>query len=345
MPPSTRSESKQNSPAASRVSSNGQQTPSKTPSVTPRKAPHCKICKSPMKGHPKGSCPPLDSPTQINDDSSSDNGNEGRPLASAMRSINLGSTTPMRDVDEENKTFVRDRRRKSGRASAIRPIDQVQSLSSTSNDLVERLREPGLLDNTNQISTPVVDWQDVVSPKNTHVRQIMPCSLIPPSAENSFAVMSDSNAVAKAESPTMQIKTSPPSEQEPPVAGPSRSRPLARSMSGEQRDLFLERMSGQAKATIYVVPKDDLVDLQSAASSLKFSTYSLMNNDREDTNAFFIVSTDELAVQQAANWLQEESTTSTKAKKGRTSGGAKIAAVASGAVAGAIGAWAGLAYS
>lgn len=318
MSPSTRSNSKPSSPAVSRATST-EGTPSSTPT---RKRPHCKTCKRPLKGHPKGFCPPA-SPV------STDSEDEDVRLTSGMKSINLGSPirTNLKGVEEEDKSFVRNRRRKS--STTIPRTDSIQLLSSISEEVVDRLLEPGLMSNTQEHLAKAIPWEAALQNKTR--RQVMPCTLIPPTPEGSFIIQPESDSTIKAESPS--TTTSPQIESSVPPTRTGSRRPVPRSMSQEEREIFMTTLSADALASMYLVSNKDITKLQEDAKRLNLSSAALMSNGT-DSCALFVISSDPSAVRRTAEQV------TTHAPEIGTRKGAAI-----GALLGTLGTWAMLAYA
>lgn len=348
----TRALAAQNSPPATRTRSSGH-TPTTSPMTTPRKAPHCRRCKLPMKGHPASSCPISDASKSETKVFQAAAGTE--PLTDALSSMKLAS--PARTQPEgDDKDFIRKRRRQSIQEGALVASASLLSLSTNSNDIVARLLQPGVFDNTLEDSSGgesrsrVVQWQETLAttPKKTPKRSPMPGTLIPPTPESSF--LSSRNSFSKEESPASNITIVPPTEYSGfPASSPTtqRGRPLGRSMSAVERDLFVSRLADEAAATIYVIPKADVEDIRSEAASLKFITHIVMSDEKTDTQALLILGRSERAVQALLRKVEDENrkASENKAQEGSVTATSALKAYAGGAVVGAVGAWAGLAFS
>jgi len=123
-------------------------------------------------------------------------------------------------------------------------------------------------------------------------------------------------------------------------------------MSFEQRELFIANLTRASNATIYVLPKVDIPAIQTSATNLGFHTRIFMNEDAdEDPNGFLIIGPMEKPViklfeqvaEKAANVeISSPVCVSAVTEQG---GNATLRAAAGGAVLGAVGTWAGLAFS
>jgi len=118
-------------------------------------------------------------------------------------------------------------------------------------------------------------------------------------------------------------------------------------MSAVERDLFVSRLADEAAATIYVIPKADVEDIRSEAASLKFITHIVMSDEKTDTQALLILGRSERAVQALLRKVEDENrkASENKAQEGSVTATSALKAYAGGAVVGAVGAWAGLAFS
>ncbi|KAF9478676.1 hypothetical protein BDN70DRAFT_913540 [Pholiota conissans] len=369
MPPTLRSSnSARSSPVSSKsLSANVPHSANNTPSTTPtRKAPQCSKCGRPRAGHPRSGCPFADSPPpkKLNLAAASH-------LTDAMGSMVL-DTPGLGERDEDSKAFIRNRRRKSAQP-VIMQSESLMSLSTNSKEIVERLSQPGVFDDTLEEgkgkASRIVRWQetilDIPNPAKKKMmapaRSSMPCTLIPPTPESSF-VSSRNDSFLKMESPSAnsiqplsdededEPDTDQDQDQEEHVAsshGSSastatrRPRPLERTMSADERDIFISKLSGEASATIYIIPKADVDAILTQARNLKFIAELVMNEDAEDPNALIILGRDKSAVQALVRKVETENRKA-EATKSRSSA---LRTAAGAAVVGAVGAWAGLAFT
>jgi hypothetical protein len=113
-------------------------------------------------------------------------------------------------------------------------------------------------------------------------------------------------------------------------------------MSSQQRDIFMSRLADQSAATIHVIPKVDAEAIQSQAASLNFITHLVMSDDKNDPQALLVLGRDESSVKDLVRKVEEENRrVVVNSKKGHPN----LTAVAGAAVMGAVGTWAGLAFS
>lgn len=297
-----------------------------------------------MQGHRKSSCSPIYS-GETDEDVQGIN-----ELPNNLKGLNIASPEFIRHRDEESKAFVRDRRRKSA-VSALIPSDTALSLSTTSSEIVARLLQPGLFDNTREDETEetsrIIRWQETIAPESSKpkTRQLMPCTLVAPSPDSSFLAPSPSRSLQKVESPDL-TPTLVQAEFEEQLPALIPRQPLSRSMSAEQRDIFISKLADESVATIHVVPKVDAEAIRSRAASLNFITHLVMNDDKDDLQALLVLGRDESSVKDLVRKVEEENKRSgVKPKKGQPKSSSNLKAVAGAAVVGAVGTWAGLAFS
>lgn len=364
MAPTTRS-SAQNSPA-SKSNASSDMPLSTTPSSTPRKVPQCSKCKRPRAGHPRSGCPyvNIESPSKVNPDKDSER------ITVAMGSMIIA--LPERVRDEDTKTTIRTRRRLSSQPTALQPSDTLLSLSTNSSEIVRQLLQPGNLNNNTDGEQPhdvegpkskVVRWQEALVqatpqkvPKNRlFSRSPMPGTLIPFTPDTSFA---SSQGTAKQElshAPSLHESVSHVSVI-PPVPSPVPEEPLhkktiVRTMSIEQREDFIAKLAHAHAATIYVLPKEDIPSISSAASALDLHPCVMIKEDDPEAEGLLILGRNAASVQQLMHKVEEEdnkremkSTSTNPTTEGRRVS-STLRAAAGGAVVGAVGAWAGLAFS
>ncbi|KAF8076770.1 hypothetical protein FPV67DRAFT_1472628 [Lyophyllum atratum] len=311
-------------------------TGSESSAVTPRKTPVCSKCKRPRAGHPRSGCPYVDSPS---------NGRTtqtppvaaAKDIVDALGSMQLSGSTPERD--EDTKATIRNRRR-SSLAAALAPAPSLLSLDSESQEIVERLLRPGMFDDddfqTDAGGTVarVVQWQDTlaatsVKPKAKRVK--MPGTLTSPSPESSmgsFPVDKTDKSAAPAASTIADAVDATPS---PPLRRP---KPLVRSMSVEERDVFLSSLGNSSGATVYVVPRDDIHSTHAEAIKLGFQARIVLGKDKSDPQGLLVLGRNEAAVRRLYEQVEVERKKSSSFR-----------AAAGGAVVGAVGAFAGLAFA
>ena len=289
-------------------------------------------------------------------------------LTDAMGSMSLLSPAPIES--KEDKAFIRNRRRLSAQPELV-PSDSLLSLSTNSSEIVARLLQPGMFDNTDNDEnlgdkwkvSKVVRWQETIATSSaspntalklkTPARSPMPGSLFPPTPESSFA----SARTSDVEEISVVIRQSNIAFANPSVADDAststieqRPLPLARSMSVSQREMFMSKLNTEAKATLCVFDKTDIAAMYAKAVTLHKFVLQVMNDDKNDSQALLIVGQDEEAVHALLRQVEAENRRA-KAKLKEVhnpkpeSRSSKLGMAAGGVVVGAVGAWAGLAFS
>ena len=331
-----------------------------TPSTTPRKAPQCSKCKRPRAGHPRSGCPFVDSPS--NEKGQASRVTEGN-LTVALESMVIASPGPL-GRDEETKAFIRSRRR-STQPAALARSESLLSLSASSNEIVARLMQPGMFDDTEGEdiggkgkASRIVRWQDTIPPtplasniamkSKTPARSPMPGTLIPPTPDSSFNSSNASTTKGEIISANLPEQNAS-SDLSSSSTSTRRGQPLSRTMSAVERDIFITRLSDEASATIYIVPKADVEAIIAQATTLKFISQLVMNDDENDPQALLILGRNEAAVQALLQKIEKENERPQLNKKGSPSkshhGPSTLKTAAGAAVIGAVGTWAGLAFS
>ena len=366
MAPTLRNSSAQNSPT-----SGGRSSTNHSPTTTPRKTHQCSKCKRPRAGHPRSGCPFVDS--SPSSDTKTPQDKPENHLTDALGSMSLLSPAPIES--KEDKAFILNRRRISAQPKLV-PSDSLLSLSTNSSEIVARLLQPGIFDDTDGDDrgdkgkvSKVVRWQESMATSSaspntpfklkTPARSPMPGSLFPPTPESSFA----SARASDLEEISVVIRQSNIAVANPSVAADDvsahststtieqRPLPLARSMSVSQREIFLSKLNTEAKATLCVFDKTDIAAMYAKAVTLHKFVVQVMNDDKHDSQALLIVGQDEEAVYALLRQVEAENRMA-KAKLKEVqnlpkpeSRSSKLGMAAGGVVVGAVGAWAGLAFS
>lgn len=293
---------------------------------TPRKTPTCTKCKRPRVGHPRSGCPYTDSQTV--DEKESHAENAGRSIVDALGSMHLQS--PSREVGDDTRATIRQRRR-STLAAALATSRSVVSLDTEAQEHLD-----SLLDDISENKTPITkdkvgQWQGTLTRKRIR----MPCSLSSPSPYSS-----QESIKLEEHSPTAPILTNDdgpimaPTQDSTSSASAQTIQPLNRTMSMEQRETFFSNLEKNSNATIYVAPRDDIYNIQADAIKVGLYTRIVLGRDTTDPQDFLILGRDEAAVKRVHDQLEGERKHS-----------ANIRAATAGAVVGAVGAFAGLAFS
>ncbi|KAH6914713.1 hypothetical protein BKA70DRAFT_1557100 [Coprinopsis sp. MPI-PUGE-AT-0042] len=304
-------------------------------------------------------------------------------VSNALSSMHLRST-PVRDDEEPegDKAITRDRRRKSRPSGipALKPSDTLLSLNTSSQELVETLLRPGAFDDHEEDTEPedsqvsstptgkaarIIKWQETLraaTPKGktspggvryprSSPDSPMPGTLIVPNA-SFFQSHSSIDQDTKPSSTEVNYPTSPSSCPASLVPTPKKTRgkPLARSMSMEQREEFLARLGPVSSAVIHVLPKADIHTIADAARDLGFIASVATNENEEDEESLLILGRDEGEVAKLLGLVQRAEDTKTRHASSKDSATEKprssaMKVAAGGVVAGAVGTWMGLAFS
>lgn len=282
-----------------------------------------------------------------------------RQLSFAMESMAIRTPGPVAGREEEDKAFIRNRRRKSAQPTV--PHESLLSLSTETDELVNRLLQPGAFDNpggntlNGESPSRIIRWQETIAnsvsqnraaKSQTPGRAIMPGTLIAPTPETSFASSQDPNLKAETISAPMTEPADDPyyeSRESAPSNATERARPLARSMSSLEREIFISKLSDEASATIYIIPKADVDEIVAEAKSLQFIVYVNMSEDDNDSQALMILGREQKAVDALLKRVLDENVKARQTKQ--TPGRSSLKTAAGAAVVGAVGAWAGLAFS
>ncbi|KAG6813032.1 hypothetical protein H0H92_014566 [Tricholoma furcatifolium] len=297
------------------------------PNVTPRKAPVCTKCKRPRAGHPRSGCPYSDSPTKAvkaATEKKADN------IADALESIHLHSP-------DDDRAAIRERRRLLQHAIDLVNAQSVLSLDKESQEAIDKLLQPGMFDDPDTDATAkVVHWQDSLTPTRAARKRVkMPCSLYSPSPSSSQAsikleaVTSASPIDITNENDKAAVPTDPSLPDSPLSV-----QPLSRSMSAAERDTFLASLTNASDATVYLVSRDDIHNVHADAIKVGFYARIILGKDSRDPQGLLVLGRNEGAVKRLYEQVEIERKNSTGFR-----------AAAAGAVVGAVGAFAGLAFA
>lgn len=310
-----------------------------TPTATPtRKAPHCRKCKRPRAGHPRSGCPYVEdnnpAPTR---EATPEHDN----ITHALNSLRI--TTPPEN-DGANKENIESR----PQPVARRPLATRLSLSTTAGEVFERLRRHD--ENQNQLPlhdisrrqsriASIEEWQHSVamamaSESDTDGSGNCSGPLIVEDASDIFSSNVYPRRSSRGESRNGASLSS--------RSKASARRPLVRSMSMEEREAFVRSLNDASDATVYVLPKADINDVHATAVKLGFRTRIVMNEkDTEDLQALLVLARDQETFEWLSQKIEKEDREATAMKHSRHT----LSFMAGGAVIGAVGAWASLAFS
>ncbi|KAI6100230.1 hypothetical protein F5141DRAFT_326129 [Pisolithus sp. B1] len=367
MPPRTRSSSGTiNSPTTpSKPRSSTGSSGLATPGSTPRRAPHCTKCGRPRAGHPRSGCPYA---AQSNPTSPSE---KSKPVSEAISphagddiADDLSSLHIVNPADEAGSVVDRTghlKRRLSVRFALV-PAETLASLSSSSSELVERLLTPGMMGGTcnsddygallkwkrtlidgdpdshepaARVITTVDEEKKPIQVTGKLLSREMPGTLFTPTASlASTEPLSDGNIGGSVNMNDTIFLLPDPDIKKP--------RPLQRTMSIEQRSLFLERLSHSsesAPATLVSISDNEVASVRRDAEKIGFIVRELSGGG-QNGQKWIILGTDAHAVDLLEKRFGEENRKRTNAQRG-----GKLKAVAGGALLGAVATWTGLAFS
>lgn len=268
------------------------------------------------------------------------------------------STTPL--------SGQKKRRRKLSVRFALVPEQTLASLSTTDSQLVEQLLQPGMVSDAlspQDKFAHVLTWQSTLDgsssgsteehvqtkeeptfkdPPSSILSRRMPCTLTTPTASLSITEPATDRGIGGSVLDMNQTVYLLPDANVNVTA--NRTRALERSMSFEQRSLFLEQLShscNTAPATLLALPLVDLDSVRSDAERLGFHVRVLPSRGKDDGSNYkwVVLGTEDEAIDLLTEKFLEEE------KKRVESKGGKLTAVAGGVVFGAIATWTGLAFS
>ncbi|KAI9574414.1 hypothetical protein HD554DRAFT_2046932 [Boletus coccyginus] len=346
--------------------SNGLVTP---PSTGARRTPHCTKCHRPRVGHPRSGCPYVDgsvpSPTSPSVTKLAPGAAHIAPVADDWISEELSSLHIVSPTEQSRRVSIPRtgnglKRRLSVRFALV-PEQTLASLSPTDTQLVEQLLQPGMISNVvppQDRVAHVLEWRKTLDdvdpmdarneepvevkaePLSDHVvaplSRRMPCTLSTPTASlTTTEPVTDQGIGGSALNMNETVYLLP----DPNV---KKTKPLSRSMSFEQRSLFLQQLShssNMAPATLFSIPLGDLDSVESDAEKVGFHVRVLPSG--ENNNKWVVLGTEEEAINLLAETFLEEEKRNARVK----GGGRKLTAVAGGVVFGAVATWTGLAFS
>ncbi|KAJ3970731.1 hypothetical protein EV361DRAFT_914610 [Lentinula raphanica] len=360
MAPSTRSQSANNTP----VKGHGTVASELDAIATPtRKVPHCTKCKRPRAGHPRSGC----NFAPVTEEVATDTDKIRASLTDALGSMTISHdadplpNTPARrksrrslgpappkvpDEFEDTKQAIRERR-KSEKAAVLGPTPTLQSL--TDSDL-EALLLPGDKDvsddgkadgdEVGEEERKIVHWKDRIEMLSAGgtitTRAIMPGTLITPwssiasipeDIKEEIVDVESQESTASSSTETISVEIVSPSSSSP--------RPLARTMSMEERAGFMAHLEELSNAKAYVVNPDDVAALLSQTPKGLYTRHMV---DEAAGRDVLVVGRDEVEVNRLCVTLHAE-----RAKYAKR--GINFKAAAGGAVVGAVATFTGLAFS
>ncbi|KAG8218905.1 hypothetical protein J3R82DRAFT_4586 [Butyriboletus roseoflavus] len=369
MAPVTRS-SAPSTPARPRVSTGSDDlvTP---PASGSRRTPHCTKCHRPRAGHPRSGCPYIDasypSPISPSASRSVSSAAQFAPAADDGVLEELSSLHIVSPTKESRRASMprtgKTLQRKLSVRFALVPEQTLASLSPTDSHLVEQLLQPGMISNAvspQDRVAHVLEWrrtldgtdlldgrrkeeptevktESLSDNRTSPLSRRMPCTLYTPTASLIVTEpVTDQGIGGSALNMNETVYLLPD-------ADTRKTKPLSRSMSFEQRSLFLQQLShssSTAPATLVSLPLADFDNVRRDAENIGFHVLVLPSREDND-NKWVVLGTEEEAIDLLAKKFLEEEKRSTRVE-GK---GGKLTAVAGGVVFGAVATWTGLAFS
>ncbi|KAJ3878367.1 hypothetical protein F5051DRAFT_405931 [Lentinula edodes] len=360
-PSSTRARSANNTPVKGQDTFASELDTLATPT---RKLPHCSKCKRPRAGHPRSGCPFVTPTDENTSDRSSTNltnalgsmtldGQETPPPKTPARRTgrrSLGPAPPSVPVEfEDTKQVIRERRR-SEKATTLAHSQTLQSLSDSDLEALLLPADTDVSDDgkggeAGEEDQNKVHWKDRIgilsAGGDMPTRAIMPGTLVTPSPWSSFASIPEENkdGISQTSSPsnassssteTISVEVVSPSSTTAP-------RPLARTMSMEERAGFIAHLEELSSAKAYVLSRADLTELQGRAPQGLYTRFLM---DEEAGRNVLVVGRDEVDTERLYQTLNSEKQQARYATRG-----VSMKSAAGGAVVGAVATFTGLAFA
>lgn len=344
-----------------------------TPGTSPRRAPHCKTCHRPRQGHPRSGCPYIE-PTMPDQTSGAT-----EDIVDELSSLHIVNSNDERSsLSTEAPAQSKNLKRRLSVRFALLPAGSLASLSTTSSEIVERLLQPGMMSDMSDdgdgdgggggddgggdgdCRKAIMQWKrTLTSPESlsegapelssrprdepspyatshassaTGLSRRMPCTLRTPTPSLVSTEPLSSHPTSDSVDMNKTVFLDPDSERKP--------NPLARTMSADERSLFLDNLtqsSGAAPAMLFSVPLIDLKAVQYDAEKLGFSVRVLPNGSSREHRWVILAKEGD-----AAEFLEQRLTE--EEEKGRKVKG-NLGVAAGGALVGAVATFTGLAFS
>lgn len=341
-------------------SSVGMTTDLSTPGASPRRTPHCKTCHRPRQGHPRSGCPYVE-PTASDQTSGAT-----EDIADELSSLHIVNPNDERSpLPTETPTQSKNLKRRLSVRFALLPAGSLASLSTTSSEIVERLLQPGMMSNASDDDGDGSDGQGAImqwkrtltSPESppedtpelsskadkepyatnhassgTRLSRRMPCTLRTPTPSLASTIPLSNQPTSDFVDMNNTVFLDSDAERKP--------NHLARTMSADERSLFLDNLaqsSGAAPAMLFSVPLIDLRAVQYDAEKLGFSVRVLPNGSSREHRWVILAKEGD-----AAEFLEKRLTE--EEEKGRKAKG-NFGVAAGGALVGAVATFTGLAFS
>ncbi|KIL70350.1 hypothetical protein M378DRAFT_7220 [Amanita muscaria Koide BX008] len=322
-----------------------------------RRVPHCRQCKRPRAGHPRSGCPYVNNANNValTRDTTGDPSDR---IADALGSLHITppveeSVADQGDIAEDESSRATPKTNNARDHAVTAPRHSLHSLSTSAGEIFERLKRQEDLYNPERRHskvTRIAEWRSAVAAALTseNLNDTSDYNItrsFQPTQENTTSRDGGSNRTRalshSIHSPNSSILATHQ------VTRASTNRPLVRSMSMEEREAFVKSLSQASDATVYVLPKADIFEVQAEATKIGFRTRVVMKDESDDLQALLVLAREEEAVEWLFRKIEKEDREATLARRrGQHSGRSiSISALAGGAVIGAVGAWAGLAFA
>lgn len=275
-------------------------------------------------------------------------------------------------LSTETPTQSKNLKRRLSVRFALLPAGSLASLSTTSSEIVERLLQPGMMSNTSDDDDDgaggaggdgdrqraIMQWKRTLASPESLPEGALELSSRTSNEPGPYASSRASSGTGLSRRMPCTLRTPTPSlvSTEPLSSHPTRDSvdmnktvfldseikpdPLARTMSADERSLFLDNLtqsSGAAPAMLFSVPLIDLKAVQYDAEKLGFSVRILPNGSSRE-HRWVILAKEGDAAEFLEQRLTEEEE---KGRKVRES----LGVAAGGALVGAVATFTGLAFS
>ncbi|KAJ7682090.1 hypothetical protein DFH06DRAFT_1160191 [Mycena polygramma] len=169
-----------------------------SPANTPRKPPHCKTCGRPRKGHPLRGCEVDPSPKTDPPPKKDPSPKKATIVADPHPPSTLVDSLLAMNLEERDRKEKRDRRRS---VAQQRPADlqSLPSMSTTTGELLESLKAPGLLaddhdgESESEKRDAVMRWRETSGVPRARA-SVVP---LPPTTEPPPAALADATPTKK----------------------------------------------------------------------------------------------------------------------------------------------------
>lgn len=308
-------------------------------STRSREKPRCSKCKRPRAGHPRSGCPfvnldqptltNMDSPYNVTLDSQGHGGHDMGPMAlKSNKTLELGAEA---NDDNGKKTFSPAPTSKAAMGQLSQPSDFDNSDSISSNIRVKHPQVKGTKDTKGKLPVPA---SSTVS---------LPCK---PSTQSNINELSPKQELLPT-SLTRSIHEQHSKPDEPGENADALKSNLVTTNTME-RDLFISKLSGQALAAIFLIPKVHTNAILNQAAALELKAELIVNKsfDDHDPNVLIILGGHHTDHEEIAlrRYLSTLTVTTSSDHEVKLRGPSMFQATAAAMVVGSIGACVALAF-